>query len=283
MSGHFVIGRSQPLRRKPPQPARVFNLVSARLFVAAALVAFASSVAAAADMPIKATPAAPPYQWTGCYLGLNGGVGASASNFTTTVGPGTYLLVADPGEVTNDGTGSANASNLLGGGQAGCNWQTGTLVVGLEGDFDYFRSKSNFYNNTNTLPTSGNSFVIGQSLTTDYLSTVRPRIGIAADRNFAYITGGAAFTKANYTESYADGAGGTGITSGSGFLTGWTAGVGWEYAWTDHWMLRFEYLYSAFPTTSATGVITGPGGSNALHGSADLVLQVLRAGVNYKF
>ncbi len=74
---------------------------------------------------------------------------------------------------------------------------------------------------------------------------MRPRIGIAADRNFAYITGGVAFTDASYTESYADGGGGIGSASASKFLTGWTAGAGWEYAWTDHWTIRFEYLFAA--------------------------------------
>jgi len=287
MSSHIVIGRLQRLLRKPPQHRSIFNLVTARLAVAAAAVALASSVAVAADMPMKDMPmkaaAAPAYQWSGCYVGLNGGGGASGSNVTTTVGGGGYLLGGDPAEVTNDGTGSADTSNFVGGGQAGCNWQTSTFVAGLEGDFDYFHSNSNFFNDTNVLPTSGNSFVIGQSLTTDYLATVRPRIGIAADRNFAYITGGAAFTKASYAETYADSGGGIGVASASKFLTGWTAGAGWEYAWTDHWTLRFEYLYSAFPTTSATGVITGPGGTNPLHGSADLVIQVARAGLNFKF
>jgi len=221
MSSHFVIGRLQPLRRKPPQPARVFNLLCARLFVATALVAFASSVAAAADMPIKA-PQAPVYQWTGCYAGLNGGGGASASNFTATVDPGTHLLTTDPALVGADGTGSMNASNFLGGGQAGCNWQSGTLVYGLEGDFDYFHSKSQFINPFDTLSDGVTPFTITQSLTTDFLATVRPRIGIAADRNLGYITGGVAFTKANYTESYVDGAApaGVGTATGSKFLTG---------------------------------------------------------------
>ena len=230
-----------------------------------------------------AAPAAPPYQWTGCYVGLNGGGGASGTNVTTAVGAGGYLGGLDPGEVNNDGTGSVNTSNFLGGGQAGCNWQTGTIVIGLEGDFDYFHSNSNFFNDTNTLPTSGNTFVIGQSLTTNYLATVRPRIGVAADRNFGYLTGGAAFTDASYTESYVDSGGGVGVATGSKFLTGWTAGAGWEYAWTDHVTIKFEYLYAAFPTTSATGVIVGPGGSNPLHGSSDLVIQVARAGMNFKF
>lgn len=273
-----------PFTEARPDP----RLVALAAYLLAATLPLACGVnfAAAADMPMKAAPApspAPVYQWSGCYVGLNGGGGAGASNFTTTVASGTYLLVDDPGEVTNDGTGSANTSNFLGGGQAGCNWQSGTVVVGLEGDFDDFHSTSAFYNNTNTLPTSGNAFVVGQSLTTNYLATVRPRIGIAADRNFAYVTGGVAFTDASYTESYSDSGGGIGGATASKFLTGWTVGAGWEYALSDHWLIRFEYLLAAFPTTSATGVISGPGGSNPLSGSADLVLQVARAGMNFKF
>ncbi|MGA2895245.1 MAG: outer membrane beta-barrel protein [Xanthobacteraceae bacterium] len=266
-------------------PPRVHPLVLAAYLAAETLsLACGAGVAVAADLPIKAQPpAAPVYQWSGCYVGLNAGGGASSSNVTTTVGAGGFLSGGDPAEVTNDGTGSANTSDVLGGGQAGCNWQNGTIVAGLEGDFDYFHSNSNFYNGANTLPTSGNSFVIGQSFTTNYLATVRPRVGIAAGRNFAYLTGGAAFTDVSYTESYVDSGGGSGAATASKFLTGWTAGAGWEYAWTDHWTVKFEYLYSAFPTTGVTGVITGPGGTNPLHGSADLVIQLARAGLNFKF
>jgi len=265
-------------------------VLASYLFAATLPLACGAVSASAADMPMHdmpmkaaAAPAAPPYQWTGCYVGLNGGGGAIGTNVTTAVSAGGYLVGLDPGEVNNDGTGSVNASNFLGGGQAGCNWQTGTIVVGLEGDFDYFHANSNFFNDTNTLPTSGNTFVIGHSLTTNYLATVRPRFGVAADRNFVYLTGGAAFTDARYMESYVDGGGGIGAATASKFLTGWTGGAGWEYAWTDHVTIRLEYLYAAFSTTSATGVITGPGGSNPLHGSSDLVIQVARAGMNFKF
>ncbi len=252
-----------------------------RLFAAAIPLAVGATAAMAADMPSKA-PQTPPYQWSGCYVGINGGAGASASNFNTNVGAGTYLTDPDPATVNADGGGSANDTRAIGGGQVGCNWQTNTVVFGLEGDFDYFRSNANFYNNTDTLA-AGTPFIVGQSVTTNYLATVRPRIGIAADRNFAYITGGVAFTDASYTESYSDAAGGIGSASASKFLTGWTAGAGWEYAWTNHWTIKFEYLFAGFPTTSASGLITGPGGSNPLSGSGDLVIQTARAGVNFKF
>ena len=76
-------------------------------------------------------------------------------------------------------------TTFVGGGQAGCNWQKGTLVFGMEGDFDYFHSNSNFYNNTDALPVLGVPFVIGQSLVTNYLGDFGRGIGVAADRNFA--------------------------------------------------------------------------------------------------
>ena len=246
--------------------------------------AFHSTPLVAADLAVKAPPA-PVFQWSGCYAGVNIGEGASASNFGSAVDAGSYLTAGDPATAAGSGGGGKNADGILPGGQVGCNYQTGTFVFGLEGDVDYFRSNPVFNNNTNTLA-NGNTFAIGQSLTTNYLATIRPRIGIGADRNLAYITGGAAFTSISYTETYTDtnAPPGGGSASASRSLVGWTAGAGWEYAFADHWTVKAEYLFASFPTTNATGLITGPGGtSNPLHGSADLVIQLIRAGVNFKF
>ena len=53
---------------------------------------------------------------------------------------------------------------------------------------------------------------------------------------------------------------------------------------TDHWIFRAEYLYAGFSKVNAVGAITdASGGANTLHGSSDLTIQALRAGVNYKF
>jgi outer membrane immunogenic protein len=214
----------------------------------------------------------------------------SSSSFKSSVDPGTYLT--NPGDlatVSTAGTGSGNSSNFLGGGQAGCNWQSKTLVFGLEGDVDYFHSNPGFVNRGgagigNVMLSNGTTFSMTQSLSTDLFAAVRPRIGIAADRNLAYITGGVAFTDASYVQTYMDAAGGTGRASGSNSLVGWTAGAGWEYAWADHWTSKIEYLFAAFPTTSGLGVIAdSAGGSNPFRGSADLVIQTARVGLNYKF
>jgi outer membrane immunogenic protein len=256
--------------------------------IAALASPFALAAAAhAADLAVKAPAAARTYNWAGCYIGANGGGADSGSNFTTAIGTGTHLAPADIALVEEGGIGSANDPSFLGGGQVGCNWQSDTVVYGLEGDFDYFRSNPHVINGTATLSDGATSFTVSQALTTSYLATLRPRLGVAADKNLFYITGGAAFTKASYTQGYVDAAipPGTGVASGSKTFVGWTAGAGWEYAWNDHWILRLEYLFTSFPgSVSATGLITdAAGGSNPLQGSANLVVQTARAGVNFKF
>jgi outer membrane immunogenic protein len=262
------------------------SILAACVFTTSIALAFAATAAGAADLAVK-TPEAPAYQWSGCHAGINAGGGTSGTNFTSSVGPGTHLIDPDPALVSADGSGSADIQNFAAGGQAGCDWQTGTFVLGLEGDFDYFHSTSSFSNNTNTLSDGVTPFTISQSLTTNFLTTVRPRIGIAADRNLGYITGGVAFTRVSYTENYVDGAAppGAGTATASKYLAGWTAGAGWEYAFADRWTVRAEYLYAGFPTkTSAIGAITDAGGgTNPLRGSSDVTIQVLRAGVNLKF
>ena len=128
---------SIPFTRTPPL-ARP-SILAAHIFAASVALAFGSTAVYAADLPLKA-PEAPAYQWSGCYVGLNLGGGASGTNFTTTVGPGTHLLDPDPAVVAGSGGGGKNADGPLAGGQAGCNWQSGMLVLGLEGDFDYFHT-----------------------------------------------------------------------------------------------------------------------------------------------
>jgi outer membrane immunogenic protein len=281
MTARITIRRLSPLHNQLCRDSRAANLATAAAFVLVML----PTATQAADMSMKA-PVTPTYSWSGCYVGINVGAGGAGSDVASTVGNGTHLLPADAVLVSNDGTGSANATGFLGGGQTGCNWQSGLIVYGLEGDFDYFHSRPSFANNTNTLSDGVTPFAVTQSLTTDFFATVRPRIGIAADRNLGYITGGAAFTQVGYTQSYVDGAvpPGAGNAAASKALVGWTVGAGWEHAWTNNWTFKLEYLFASFPTTNAFGAIAdGTGGTNPLHGSADLVIQTVRAGVNFKF
>jgi outer membrane immunogenic protein len=244
-----------------------------------------AAMAADMPMPMKAAPAVAAFDWTGCYVGVNGGGAASGSNFTSRVDPGTHLV--DPGDLAiagATGTGSANDAGFIGGGQVGCNLQTGAFVVGVEGDWDYFRSNPTFTSPNGVLGT-GDAVTVTQSLRTSSLATIRPRLGIVTDRTFLYATGGAAFARVNYTQTYADTLNAaTGSAARSTTLVGWTVGAGWEWAWTDHVTVKTEYLFAKFPTTNTLGgILDTAGEANVLHGSSDLTVQTARLGLNYRF
>jgi outer membrane immunogenic protein len=262
------------------------GLVLAGIALSAPLLAGAATAAdMPMKMPMKAAAAAPVFNWTGCYVGINGGGAAGGSSFASVVDRGTHLV--DPADLATAnafGTGSANDLGFIGGGQAGCNFQTGGFVVGIEGDWDYFGSKPTFNNPNGTL-TTGDTVTITQSLKTSSLATIRPRLGIVSDRTLIYVTGGAAFAKVSYTQNFADPLNNAvGAAAGSTTLVGWTVGAGWEWAWTDHVTVKTEYLFARFPTLNAVGgILDTAGGANVLHGSSDLTIQTARLGLNYRF
>jgi outer membrane immunogenic protein len=130
----------------------------------AALAAF-SSVASAADLrpaPYAAAPyAAPYYNWTGFYVGINGGGGWGNSTWT--------------------GANSFNTSGGLIGGTVGYMRQFGPLVAGIEGDLDWANIQG------------GGLCTFACQTTTNWLGTARGRVGYAFDRWLPYVTGGLAF------------------------------------------------------------------------------------------
>src|SRR5580765_4065734 len=100
--------------------------VMKKIIAIAAAVLGTASVASAADPAVKARPyAAPPpvFTWTGCYVGAHAGAGVLLDQGFQTGGGLTQDIVAD-----RHGVGG------LAGGQIGCNYQTGMLVLGIEGE-----------------------------------------------------------------------------------------------------------------------------------------------------
>ena len=199
--------------------------------------AFAVS-ASAADYPIKAPPPAyhtPYFSWTGFYAGINGGYGWSDS-------------FAD------------NAHGGVFGGQLGYNWQIGSFVLGVEGDFQGTTIKA--------------SEDLGGGVTAEgkisAFATVRGRIGYAFNRALIYGTGGWAYTKTKLSLS----AGGASIED-SAWGSGWAAGGGLEWAVWDRWSVKGEYLYIDSGDTTLTLA-----GSTA---TGDFKYNVVRAGLNYRF
>jgi outer membrane immunogenic protein len=159
----------------------------------------------AAPMVTKAPAFAPVYNWTGFYIGINGGGGWGRSRWDTADG--------------------FNTSGWLAGGTAGYNWQVGQAVFGVEGDVDW----ANIKGSTNTL------CPLGCNTQDSWLGTVRGRLGYAFDRFLPYITGGLAVG-----DIQASRPGFAGVTQTN---AGWTAGGGIEFAAAGNWTLKAEYLY----------------------------------------
>lgn len=212
----------------------------------------------AADLPVRMPPAAPPvsyappvYNWSGFYVGGHLGGGFADSHWS------------DP---FTGGSNTFSKGGFLGGGQVGGNLQFNWLVVGLEGDFTWTGINSTGLDS------------IGDTLTTktEWTSTVTGRIGAAFDRLLVYGKGGVAF--AHDKSSLTDVTFNTATTSLT--RTGWTAGVGLEYALNQNWTLRAEYDYLGFDSQPLTFTTPGTG---TVTTNARLNVQEVKAGVNFKF
>ena len=182
------------------------------LFGATALGIACVPTALAADIPARTYTKAPAmadpaYSWTGWYAGLNAGGNRATSSDPTTMVQGTCALcfVAPiPGAVSAAGGAQhLKTTGFTGGIQGGYNWQSGNLVAGVEADFEYFRTAGS---TSTSGPIFGipSAFTVNSSLTTDWLLTLRPRVGVAANNWLFYGTGGLAVTKLNANWSFSE-------------------------------------------------------------------------------
>lgn len=173
----------------------------------------AAPCAQAADLSVAPLYKAPPseysqaYNWTGFYLGLNGGGGWGESHW--------------------QGIGRTDLSGGLLGGTAGYNWQFGKAVLGLEGDMDW----SHLTGTNNSALCPGGSCGTSDS----WLSTVRGRVGYAFDHFMPYVTGGLATGDIHATAA--------GLPGATNTNAGWTVGGGVEVALPGNWSAKAEYLH----------------------------------------
>jgi outer membrane immunogenic protein len=199
--------------------------------------------AAAADMgyprmPMKAPSYAPAFSWTGTYVGANlGGIwGFFDVNPTTTNNI--------TGAVGAPGLMSINNTNLIGGVQAGYNWQIGQWVLGFEQDYQFTGLKR-----TATFAAPAGLFLAGDSIAvkTDYLAATRAKVGMAWDRAMSYAAGGLETGMFDVTSGYVTrGAGGSpalGFTDADKLHFGFNVGAGVDYAVTNNVFIGVEYRY----------------------------------------
>jgi outer membrane immunogenic protein len=243
-----------------------------RMLFAGALALAAATPAMAADLPEPAPPPQAPaaytapgpvYNWSGVYIGINGGYAFGNSSWGATTGFA--------------GTGNFDVNDGLVGGTLGVNFQTGQFVFGVEADGDW----TDISGSTSSSTLGGCVANCTYQTSNDWLGTIRGRIGYAFDRVLLYGTAGGA--GGNVKSSFTDSAGFS--ASGSSTEFGWTAGAGIEYAITDNITAKAEYLFVDLSngTFSCPAGTCGGAGAPAMSVPVSFDASLIRAGLNFKF
>jgi outer membrane immunogenic protein len=236
--------------------------------------------AQAADMPVKAPVYVAPFTWTGVYLGINAGYGTSQSTGTEYCTSATGL-VAGPG-CYNSMPSALTQSGGFVGGQIGANYQTGLFVWGVESDIQV--SHINDSTGAVALPTvlGAPGATLLRSANLDWFGTVRGRLGLAIwDRTLIYGTGGLMYGEevANLVVTTPSSV--TYQAQSSGTHTGWVAGGGIEYAFTNKLSAKVEGLYYDIGSETIANTST----VSHLTESANFAYKgaLVRLGANLKF
>jgi outer membrane immunogenic protein len=243
--------------------------------------------------------AAPTYNWTGFYIGVN--LGGSFGNSSTS-----YTIAGVPFGGTTE-----RMDGVLGGLQAGYNWQTGRTVFGFETDLQA-TSQSGVSSlvdfipgtpgtpgvpcifsdgpGTPCRPGTGIPGVPGIPAVTGIITyqnqlpwfgTFRGRIGYTpAERWLVYATGGLAYGEVRTIETLT--ASGTSLAfSSSALRLGWTLGGGIETVIAKGWTARFEYLYIDFGTV--TDLFIGIAPITPIGAQSHVTDNIVRISANYHF
>ena len=193
------------------------------LLAAVSLVAIsATAPALAADLAARPYTKAPAmiatvYDWSGFYIGINGG-GASAHTTWDQTAP----LVG--------GEGSHNATGGTVGGQVGYRVQSGQWVFGLEGQGNWADFTGD---NTSALLAQRNRTKI------DSFGLITGQVGYAWNNVLVYAKGGAAVVGVK-NEVFSTATGGL-LASNSDTRWGGTVGAGLEVGFAPNWSVGVEY------------------------------------------
>jgi outer membrane immunogenic protein len=230
-----------------------------------ALVALAALVAApamAADLAVRGAPPPPPvfFSWTGCYVGAHLGGLIARKEWTE-------RTLEDPNFGASEG--GHNAAGILGGVQGGCDFQAGGFVIGFMGDYALSDAQGE-YDHPFIIERANHSVV--QSI-----ASVTGRVGFAWDRFLGYVKAGGAWEDDEY-EIWELGEFVAGATESR---SGWTVGIGGEYAFANFLSAFIEYNYYDFGTRELSFV--SPDG--VFHSTHEIreCKNVLKGGINVRF
>ena len=251
------------------------NLRSLSILAAGLLVSVSTGAltAQAADMPAPAANL-----WSGFYLGAQAGyLQGTGSNTDICATDGTdRMCFGDDGFDFGD----TNADGITAGGYLGYNYQIDSIVMGLEGDFNWDNAQGD----------SGSSIFLGPysySSSLNWDASIRARLGFVVDeRALLYVTGGPSWLNMDVNADYCGLINSPGNTNCGDSNTnfGWQLGAGAEYMITDHLSMKAEFLHGWYgDVDSNIFTVSDAGNKFKIYAKEDLQTNVVRAGIAYHF
>ena len=204
------------------------------------LVAVGIAPAVAADLPARTYTKAPAiiaavYDWSGFYIGLNGG-GASSREC--------YTIFSVAGAAVNPNSeGCHSATGAVAGGQIGYRWQASNWVFGVEGQGDWANLKGSNASLTAVVPYTNQTKINSIGLFTG-------QIGYTWNSVLLYLKGGAAVTNNSYSSFFT--ATGVAFNQASDTRWGGAVGTGIEFGFAPNWSVGLEYDHLFMGNPSVT-------------------------------
>ena len=226
-----------------------------RFLVAAA--AFAAAMGAAADASaadLTETPVAASYDWSGLYIGANGGWGSSHSCWDASFA----------GLMFNEGC--HNATGGTAGAQLGYRWQRNDWVFGLEAQGNWADLKGSNQSEFTSVFTDRSRV--------DWYGLLTAQVGYSFNNALVYVKGGAAVTHNRFDVITTFPPNTLAGTTGDQTRWGGALGAGLEYGFAPNWSLAVEYDHLFMPdkTTSFASVgLPFPFGTDRIKQDVDLV------------
>jgi outer membrane immunogenic protein len=229
--------------------------------------------ASAADMAARPyTKAAPMiaavYDWTGFYVGINGGWGSSRNSWDQYSAAG-VLIGAE---------GSHDATGGTVGGQIGYRWQASQWVFGLEaqGNWADFQGR--------------NASLIAPAFFTndtrvDAFGLFTGQAGVAFNNALLYVRGGAAVTSDRY-RTYVTGTSILAANTVDDTRWGAVVGVGLEYGFAPNWSFGINYDHMFMQDRTYTFTNNGTFGVPGTFFASDRISQdvdLVTARINYRW
>jgi opacity protein-like surface antigen len=217
------------------------------------------------DQPRGSIKDAPPtawheYNWTGAYMGAFAG--------TTWGDEHWFTALANSRDVPH-------FRGYLWGGQAGYNVQAGRFVYGIEGDYGWSNARGGKACTGGATP-----FFLTCEAEVNSLASLTGRLGYTLGRAMFYGKGGLAAGEVTAQTSQNQNLplppSNTPVNGESNWHLGWTIGGGMEFALTDRWSAKAEYMYYDLGKESYRI-------DNNLVADAETRGSTVRIGVNYHF